>query len=37
MDVYWANRGGVSAPTDGMAVREEPDFRGLLETLGMSA
>ena len=36
MDVYWANRGGASAPTDGTAVREEPDFRGLLETIGIS-
>jgi len=35
MDVYWANRGGASAPTDGTAVREEPDFRGLLETMGI--
>jgi len=33
MDVYWANRGGTPAPTDGVAIREEPDFRGLLETL----
>jgi 2-haloalkanoic acid dehalogenase type II len=37
MDVYWANRGGVPAPTDGTALREEPDLRGLLETLGMSS
>jgi 2-haloalkanoic acid dehalogenase type II len=37
MDVYWANRGGVRAPTDGTALREEPDFRGLLETLGMAS
>ena len=37
MDVYWANRGGVPAPTDGTAVREEPDLRGLLETLGISS
>ncbi len=36
MDVYWANRGGAPAPTDGAALREEPDFRGLLETLGES-
>lgn len=36
MDVYWANRGGVPAPTDGTPVREEPDFRGLLETLGLA-
>lgn len=35
MDVYWANRGGVTPPTDGTAVREEPDFRGLLETVGI--
>ena len=33
MDVYWANRGGVPAPTDGTAIREEPDFRGLLEVV----
>ena len=36
MDVYWANRGGVAPPTDGTAIREEPDFRGLLETVGIS-
>ena len=36
MDVYWANRGGASAPTDCTAVRQEPDFRGLLETVGIS-
>jgi FMN phosphatase YigB (HAD superfamily) len=36
MDVYWANRGGASPPTDGTAVREEPDFRALLEMLGVS-
>jgi 2-haloalkanoic acid dehalogenase type II len=35
MDVYWANRGGAPTPTDGTALREEPDFRGLLETAGM--
>jgi 2-haloalkanoic acid dehalogenase type II len=35
MDVYWANRGGAPAPTDGTAVREEPDFRGLLEAVGV--
>lgn len=35
MDVYWANRGGAAAPTDGMALREEPDFRGLLEIVGV--
>ena len=35
MDVYWANRGGAPAPTDGTAVRQEPDFRGLLETMGI--
>lgn len=33
MDVYWANRGGVPAPTDGTAIREEPDFRGLLDVV----
>ena len=37
MDVYWANRGGAPAPTDGTALREEPDFRGLLETLGVAS
>src|SRR6266480_3660267 len=36
MDVYWANRGGAHAPSDGQALRQEPDFRGLLETLGLS-
>jgi len=36
MDVYWANRGGAPAPTDGTALRQEPDFRGLLETMGIS-
>jgi 2-haloalkanoic acid dehalogenase type II len=35
MDVYWANRGGAAPPTDGTAIREEPDFRGLLETMGI--
>ena len=34
MDVYWANRGGAPAPTDGTALREEPDFRGLLDIVG---
>lgn len=33
MDVYWANRGGVPAPPDGTALREEPDLRGLRELL----
>src|SRR5256714_10110741 len=33
MDGYWADRGGAPAPTDGVAIREEPDFRGLLETV----
>src|SRR5438477_10487196 len=37
MDVYWANRGGAPAPTDGTALREEPDFRGLLATLGVAS
>jgi FMN phosphatase YigB (HAD superfamily) len=36
MDVYWANRGAAPAPTDGTAIREEPDFRGLLETAGVA-
>ena len=36
MDVYWANRGGAPAPTDGTALRQESDFRGLLETMGIS-
>ncbi len=35
MDVYWANRGGAPVPTDGTALRQEPDFRGLLETMAM--
>lgn len=35
MNVYWANRGGAPAPSDGAALREEPDFRGLLETIGV--
>jgi 2-haloalkanoic acid dehalogenase type II len=35
MDVYWANRGGAPAPADGAAIREEPDFRGLLDTVGI--
>lgn len=35
MDVYWANRGGAQPPTDGTALREEPDFRGLLKTVGL--
>ena len=33
MDVYWANRGGAPVPSDGQALREEPDFRALLETV----
>lgn len=33
MEVYWANRGGVAAPSDAVALREEPDLRGLLEVL----
>jgi 2-haloacid dehalogenase len=36
MDVYWANRGGAAAPADGRAIREEPDFRGLLDTVGVA-
>jgi len=36
MDVYWANRGGAPAPADGVAIREEPDFRGLLEMVGVA-
>jgi 2-haloacid dehalogenase len=35
MDVYWANRGSAPTPTDGAALREEPDLRGLLETMGL--
>lgn len=31
MSVYWANRGGVTAPDDGRALREEPDLRGLID------
>ena len=34
MDVYWANRGRVPAPTDGKAMREEEDLRGLARTAG---
>jgi len=34
MDVYWANRGHVSPPKDATAIREEPDFRGLVDVLG---
>ena len=33
MDVYWANRGRVSAPADAKAIREEVDLRGLVEVL----
>ena len=33
MDVYWANRGRVLAPTDAVALREEEDLRGLIEVL----
>lgn len=33
MDVYWANRGRVPAPSDGRALREEEDLRGLLSVL----
>jgi 2-haloacid dehalogenase len=33
MDVYWANRGDVAAPTDATALRVEPDLRALHETL----
>ncbi|MEO8633462.1 MAG: HAD-IA family hydrolase [Chloroflexota bacterium] len=33
MDVYWANRGRVPAPTDAKALREEEDLRGLLSVL----
>jgi len=33
MDVYWANRGGAPVPSDGQALREEHDFRALLETV----
>jgi 2-haloacid dehalogenase len=36
MDVYWANRGRAAAPPDGRAIREEPDFRGLLDTVGVT-
>ena len=30
MDVYWANRGQVAAPSDGVALCTEPDLRGLV-------
>jgi 2-haloacid dehalogenase len=33
MDVYWANRGGVAAPSDAVALREAPDLRDLVATL----
>jgi FMN phosphatase YigB (HAD superfamily) len=33
MDVYWANRGRVPAPSDAKALREEEDLRGLIELL----
>jgi 2-haloalkanoic acid dehalogenase type II len=33
MDVYWANRGRVPAPTDARALREEEDLRGLIDVL----
>ena len=33
MDVYWANRGRVPPPTDGRALREEEDLRGLIDVL----
>jgi 2-haloalkanoic acid dehalogenase type II len=33
MDVYWANRGRVPAPTDAKAIREEEDLRGLVDVL----
>ncbi|HUG05904.1 MAG TPA: HAD-IA family hydrolase [Candidatus Limnocylindria bacterium] len=33
MDVYWANRGRVPPPSDGKAVREEEDLRGLIDVL----
>jgi 2-haloacid dehalogenase len=33
MDVYWANRGRVPAPSDARAIREEEDLRGLLDVL----
>ena len=33
MDVYWANRGNVAAPTDATAIREEADLRGVLAVL----
>jgi 2-haloalkanoic acid dehalogenase type II len=33
MDVYWANRGHVAAPTDAKAIREEEDLRGVIAVL----
>lgn len=33
MDVYWANRGRVPAPTDGKAIRDEEDLRALIDVL----
>jgi FMN phosphatase YigB (HAD superfamily) len=34
LDVYWANRGGAVPPSEGRALREEPDLRALPELLG---
>jgi len=34
LDVYWANRGAAPAPTDGRAIRVEPDLRALIEVAG---
>jgi 2-haloalkanoic acid dehalogenase type II len=33
MPVYWANRGQVPAPSDGQALRNEPDLRALLDVV----
>jgi 2-haloacid dehalogenase len=33
MDVYWANRGRVPAPSDAKALREEEDLRGLVDVV----
>jgi 2-haloacid dehalogenase len=33
MDVYWANRGRMPAPTDAKALHEEEDLRGLIGVL----
>jgi len=36
MDVYWANRGGVPAPSDATALVIRPDLRGLPDLVGVA-